>query len=51
MKTRDIQVGHIYFVNFAPTEPGEFDKKHALYRAIIKDLLHDVPDNELRETE
>lgn len=132
MKSRDIQVGHIYYVNFDSTEPGEFDKKHlavvikknhdritfvvipmtskdkgvginkiplgtldclpvnlqskdtyavidqirtvnsnrffelkdsgkvidaimpkekmrVLYKAIIKDLLHDVPDNELRE--
>lgn len=25
------------------------EKMHILYKAIIKDLLHDVPDKELRE--
>ncbi len=28
MKAKDIQVGHIYYVKFDPTEPGEFGKKH-----------------------
>ncbi len=28
MKSSEIKVGHIYYVDFEPTEPGEFDKKH-----------------------
>ena len=28
MKTKDIKVGHIYYVDFEPTRKNEFDKKH-----------------------
>ena len=28
MKAKDIKVGHVYFVNFDPVEPGEFDRNH-----------------------
>ena len=38
MKAHNIQVGHIYYVNFEPTEPGEFDKKHL---AVVIKKNHD----------
>ncbi|MBP5384538.1 MAG: type II toxin-antitoxin system PemK/MazF family toxin [Lachnospiraceae bacterium] len=38
MKSRDIQTGGIYFVNFEPTEPGEFDRKHL---AVVIKKNHD----------
>ncbi len=28
MNAREIKVGHVYFVNFDPTETGEFGKEH-----------------------
>lgn len=28
MKAKDIQIGHIYYVDFEPTRVGEFDKYH-----------------------
>ena len=38
MKSSDIKVGHIYYVNFEPTEPGEFGKKHL---AVVIKKNHD----------
>lgn len=38
MRSRNIQVGHIYYVDFEPTEPGEFDKKHL---AVVIKKNHD----------
>lgn len=28
MKTKDIKVGHVYYVDFEPTRKNEFNKKH-----------------------